>query len=322
MLIRRLLLVLAAAFLFIFSAVPAEAYVVYDSRVIFLRAVTKDMIKILPRAMGLYIFNNQYDFLRGMTFMLRDIHDSPHKNKDLEEIRREAYERLMRDIPYCVEAFKGGDIKLDTTNSNLAGRLGMIAYSILLVKMPAFPDLEYMDKFARTLDAAISENLIDFWLYYDGYGDFHSLGELMERLRQESVPEFRHVRRDKFPVEMREDAFATFRAPKRFEEKIVLTDVDINDVYSSAMNGILDAFVYIWKCSGMDLAHPSYAAPPGTIISRPSRRTTVHGGALGTTTKAAPSEPPPERGPSGEEGPGAPPSGPSERPPGAPGGTE
>jgi hypothetical protein len=38
------------------------------------------------------------------------------------------------------------------------------------------------------------------------------------------------------------------------------------------INNILDTFVYIWKCSGMDLAHPSYAAPPGTVIKRPSRR--------------------------------------------------
>lgn len=158
---RGLLLVLATAILLSISAVPADAYVAYDSRIAFLRVVTKDLMKLLPRAMGLYIFNNQYDFLRGMTFMIRDIERSPHKTKDVEEIRREAYERLMRDIPYCVEAFKGGDIKLDTSNSNLAGRLGMIALSILLVKVPAFPDLEYFEKFRRDMDSALAENLLD-----------------------------------------------------------------------------------------------------------------------------------------------------------------
>ena len=89
--------------------------------------------------------------MRGMTFMTREIQVNPGKCKDLEEIRREAYERLSRDIPYCVEAFKGGEIKLDTAASNVAGRLGMIVYSIMLQKMPAFPDLEYLEKFSMVL---------------------------------------------------------------------------------------------------------------------------------------------------------------------------
>jgi hypothetical protein len=193
----------------------------------------------------------------------------------------------------------------------------MIAYSIILVKSPAFPDLEYLDSFLRAFESAIAENVINVWLYYDGYGDFHSLGELMERLREESMPEFRHVRNLKYPVEMREDPFAMLRGPKKFEERIVVTDVDMNDVYNDAMNGILDAFVYIWKCSGMDLAHPSYAAPPGTIIARQSRRSTVSGGVLSKITRAVPGAAEGPAPPTEEGAPvGAPPS--AERAPGAP----
>ena len=108
--------------------------------------------------------------------------------------------------------------------------------------------------------------------YYDGYGDFHSLGELMERLKPEDMPTFVHLKNDTYAAQMKEETFSVFRAPDKFNRNMILTDVDINDVYSSMINNILDTFVYIWKCSGMDLAHPSYAAPPGTVIKRPSRR--------------------------------------------------
>ena len=63
------------------------------------RSVLKDLEKLLPRAMGYYIYRNQDDFMRGITFMTRQIQTGPAKNKDIEEIRREAYARLMRDIP-------------------------------------------------------------------------------------------------------------------------------------------------------------------------------------------------------------------------------
>lgn len=323
---RRFAHLIAACALVVAVTASANAYVAWDSHVFFLRAVTKDLIKLLPRAMGLYLYENEYDFMRGITFMTRDIRTNPFKLKDLEEIRREAYERLNRDIPYCVEAFKGGDIKLDTSANNLAGRLGMIAYSLILVKMPAFPDLEYLERFSRALDSSIGENLIDIWLFYDGYGDFHSLGELMERLREETVPEFRHARNDKFPVNWREDPFAMFRAPLKFEQRIILTDVDINDVYNQAMNGIMDAFVYIWKCSGMDLAHPSYMAPPGTVITRPSRRRSLTRGILLTTVareRGRPAgigvPPPAEEIPGAGAAPAPAPPAPPERPQGPPG---
>ncbi len=65
-----------------------------------------------------------------------------------------------------------------------------------------------------------------------------------------------------------------------------MTTVDMNDMYNSVVNNILDAYNYMWKCSGMDLAHPSYAAPPGTVITRSSRR-------MGATQEAR------ERRPSG-----------------------
>jgi hypothetical protein len=269
---RMLSRIAATALLIMIAAVPAQAYIPYDTHVMFLDLATKDMLRLLPRAMGSYIYQNRYDFMRGMTFMTREIRVNPGKCKDLEEIRREAYERLSRDIPYCVEAFKGGEIKLDTAASNVAGRLGMIAYSIMLQKMPAFPDLEYLEKFSMFLDEALVENVIPIWLFYDGYGDFHSLGELMERLKPEDMPTFVHLKNDTYAAQMKEETFSVFRAPDKFNKNMIMTDVDINYVYSSMINNILDTFVYIWKCSGMDLAHPSYAAPPGTVIKRPSRR--------------------------------------------------
>lgn len=310
-----------AGLLVIIIASPAPAYIPYDTHKMFLETVTRDLLKLLPRAMGSYIYNSRYDFMRGMTFMTRDIRVNPLKNKDLEEIRREAYARLMRDIPFCAEALKGGELKLDTSATNIAGRLGMIAYSIVLAKMPAFPDVEYLEKFSRTLDEIIVENLIDLWLFYDGYGDFHSLGELMERLTPEDMPNFKHVRNDTYASTMKEDPFVIFRAPDKFDRTMLLTDIDVNYIYNNMINSILDSFVFIWKCSGMDLAHPSYAAPPGTVINRASRRTMLSGGVLsrpaplptaapeatgvegGTEgapeTEAAPTEKGPEAEPSG-----------------------
>jgi hypothetical protein len=269
---RMLSRIAATALLIMIAAVPAQAYIPYDTHVMFLDLATKDMLRLLPRAMGSYIYQNRYDFMRGMTFMTREIRVNPGKCKDLEEIRREAYERLSRDVPYCVEAFKGGEIKLDTAASNVAGRLGMIAYSIMLQKMPAFPDLEYLERFSMFFDEALVENVIPIWLFYDGYGDFHSLGELMERLKPEDMPTFVHLKNDTYAAQMKEETFSVFRAPDKFNRNLIMTDVDINYVYSNMINNILDTFVYIWKCSGMDLAHPSYAAPPGTVIKRPSRR--------------------------------------------------
>ncbi len=64
---------------------PASAYIPYDTHKMFLETVTRDILKLLPRAMGDYIYQNRYDFLRGMTFMTRDVRVDL-KNKDLEEI--------------------------------------------------------------------------------------------------------------------------------------------------------------------------------------------------------------------------------------------
>lgn len=303
---RRLLQSILIVSLTLAAAFPAMGYVAWENHVLFAQTVTKDVVKLLPRAMGSFIYQNEYDFMRGITFMRRNVMTNPGKQLDMEEVREQAFARLSRDIPYCVEALKGGEIKLDTSAGNVAGRLGMIAYSILVNKAPAFPDLEYLRKFSRAFDSAIGESVIDVWVYYDGYGDFHSLGELLERLRQEGMPTLRHVRNDKYPLRMREDPFAMFRAPSKFNKKLVLTDVDVNDIYSRAINCIIDTYVYIWKCSGMDLAHPSYAPPPGTIVSRPSRRRTVQGGVLTRTMPAAKEE--------GGAGAAAPPEG--ERPPG------
>lgn len=284
---RKIYLAMAAGLLIFLTAVPVHAYVAYESHLVFLNAVTKDLMKLLPRAMGKFIFENRYDYYRGMTFMTRDVWNGRYKYKDLEEIRREAFARLSRDVPYCVEAFKGGDIKLDTAPGNVAGRLGMIAYSIMLAKMPDFPDLKYLEAFSRTFDQLIGENLIDVWVYYDGYGDFNSLGELMERFKDGSIPDFRYVRDNDFVLNYREDVFAMLRIPQKFQAQMLLDDAQINFMYNEMINGILDAYLFIWKCSGMDLAHPSYAAPPGTIIHKPTRRRVVTGGALKAMMQAA-----------------------------------
>ncbi|MBI4961806.1 MAG: hypothetical protein HY913_00880 [Desulfomonile tiedjei] len=285
---RRFLLLFVACALIVAVALPAQGYVAYHTHVSFVESLTKDILKLMPRSMGSYIFQNRWDYERGMTFMTRDIRSSPGKMKDLEEIRREAYARLMRDIPYCVQALKGGDIKLDTSSANLSGRLGMIAYSIILLKMPEFPDLEYLERFSMLLDELIADSQVDVFVYYDGYGDFNSLGELMERFKPFDVPAFRHVKNDLYAATMKEDVFAIFRAPNKFNRQIVLTDQDVNDIYSNIVNDIVDTYTYIWKCSGMDLQHPSYSAPPGTVIARPSRRKIISGGVLSRPPLPAP----------------------------------
>jgi len=306
--LRRALLFILPVFMGLMCLAPAaQSYMRYETHVDFVMQFNKDIVKVLPRAMGAYLYQNRYDFTRGMTFMMRDVLNGPAKLKDIEEIRREAFARLSRDIPYCVAAFKEGEIKLDTSASNLAGRLGMIAMSIILVKMPAMPDLEYLEHFSRTFQEVLAEGLIDIWVYYDGYGDFKSLGELLERLQEEGMPELRHIRNDKYPMQMREDPYAMFRAPPKFNRKIVFTNVDLNEFYSTMINCTADALMYIWKCSGMDLAHPSYAAPPGTIVSRISRRREVRGGVL-TSTALTRRVPPPAEAPgaveeAGEEAP-------------------
>jgi hypothetical protein len=277
---RALKKLLPAVALSILASVSAYAYVPYDTHVRFFESITKDVLRLIPRAMGLYIYQNRYDFLRGMTFMDRDVMSNPGKILDLEEVRSQAYARLMRDIPYCVQAFKGGDIKLDTSQNNLAGRLGMIGNSIVLTKTPEFPDLKYLERFSRALDELISDNVIDIWVFYDGYADYNSLGELMETLRTDKTPTLRHVRNPYYNAEMREDMYAIFRAPDKFNRLLIFTNRDVNNIYSDMINSIADAYTYIWKHSGMDLQHPSYAAPPGTIIERPSRRRLLTGGAV------------------------------------------
>jgi hypothetical protein len=283
---RRLLFLAPAALCIVMMTLPAYGYVAYDTHLRFLEFVTKDVMRLIPRAMGSYMYQNRSDFLRGMTFMTRDIMGNPRKIKDMEEVRREAYARLMRDIPYCVEAFKGGEIKLDTSHTNLAGRLGMIGYSIILLKMPEFPDLIYLEKFSRSLDELVSDNVIDVWVFYDGYGDYNCLGELMEMLKSTDIPGFKHVRNRNYNATMREDMYAFFRAPEQFDKQIVLSNRQINDIYSDMVNSVADAFVYIWKTSGMDLSHPSYAAPPGTVIDRPSRRRILVGGTVQKPARA------------------------------------
>jgi hypothetical protein len=284
--------------LFLAAANPAKAYVPYDTHVFFLETAVKDFIRFIPRSMAQYIYQNRYDFLRGMTFMTRDIRFSPAKLKDIEEIRREAFARLSRDIPYCVEALKGGDLKLDTAPANLAGRLGMIAYSIILLKLPDYPDVEFLEKFTMAFEEIIFEGTIDLWVFYDGYGDFKCLGELLERLKKTNVPDFVPVRNDLYEAFMREDTFAILRAPYKFNKNMVVTNIDCNRIYADMLNDIADAFMYIWKCSGMDLAHPSYAAPPGTMISRKKRGTmSWSAGALSTPIQAEPiAAPPPDSG--------------------------
>lgn len=261
------------------GASAGNQYAYYMS-IQFMDALVGDLVKLIPRAMGSYIYQNRYDFTRGYTFMKRNVMSNPFKQIDLEEVRRNTYARLMRDIPYCIQAFEGGDIKLDTSASNLAGRLGMIAYSISLLKVPPTPGLEYLEKVYATVESAIADSQLDVFLYYDGYADFNSLGELMERLQPEGMPTLIHVRNDRYPGTMKEDIFAMFRPPPKFEQALVLTDTDINRIYSSTINSIADVFVFIWKTSCMNLAHPSYAAPPGTVIKRDSRRTSLSAGVL------------------------------------------
>ncbi|MEW6114506.1 MAG: hypothetical protein AB1664_20395 [Thermodesulfobacteriota bacterium] len=275
--LRRLLPILQVLAILAIATMPAQAYVAYHSHETFLQVVTKDIVKLLPRAMSSYIFENRYDFMRGMTFINRDVLINPGKMRDLEEIRKDAFHRLSRDIPYCVQAFKEGEIKLDTSHNNLAGRLGMVAYSIILADMPDLPDLEYLERFSRSLDSLVGAHGMDVWVYYDGYGDFHSLGELLERFRPGPMPQFRHARNELFPIRMRHDTFASLRAPEKFDIHMTFNDMDVNTIYTKMINDILDAFTYIWKCSGMDLAHPSYAAPPGTVIQRRTLRRTVAG---------------------------------------------
>ena len=135
---RRLKKLLPIGLLLLITVCPAHSQQVpYESNVLFMNTVAADLVKLLPRAMGSFLYQNRVGFARGMTFVERSIRVYPLKMKDLEELRGTAYARLMRDIPYCVQAFKGGDIKMDTSPSNLAARLGMISYWIFLQKLPA-----------------------------------------------------------------------------------------------------------------------------------------------------------------------------------------
>lgn len=278
--VRRLMLLLPALVLVFTASIPAWGYVAWETRLRFMEHMTKDFMRLVPRSMGKYIYQNRYDFFRGMTFMNRNIMSNPRKQKDMEEIRRGAYARLMRDIPYCVQAFKGGDIKLDTHPNNLSGRLGMIAYSVMLQKIPEFPDLYYLEKFTRSMEDLISDNGIDVWVFYDGYADFNSLGELMETLKMDGTPTLRYIRDRNFNAKMKEDMYSVFRAPDQYFTHLMFTNRQMNNIYSNMINSIADTLVYIWKKSGMDLAHPSYCAPPGTIINRPSRRSILAGGSV------------------------------------------
>ena len=70
---RMLSRIAAIALLIMIASVPAQAYIPYDTHVSFLDLATKDMLRLLPRAMGSYIYQNRYDFMRGMTFMTREI---------------------------------------------------------------------------------------------------------------------------------------------------------------------------------------------------------------------------------------------------------
>jgi hypothetical protein len=302
MLFSRLLKSMIPLILVLGITSPSWSQMSYENHERFLNVLTKDLVRLMPRSMAAYIFQNRQGYMRGTTAMTRDIQYNPLKLKDLEEIRREAYERLSRDIPYCIEAFRGGEIKLDTSSDNLAGRLGMIAYSVMLLKMPTLPDVEFLESFSRTFYQAIGDNIISVWLFYDGYGDFHSLGELMERLKPEGMPEFLHARNQEYPTKYQADKFAALRSPDKFLTRFLFTDLDLNNMYNAMVNDILDVYVFIWKCSGMDLAHPSYAAPPGTIIKRSTRRKETKAGLF-----ARLGPPPVETGGSKGEGqPGAP----------------
>ena len=277
---RRLMHLLPVLVLVFTTSVPAWGYVAWDTRVRFFENVTWDFIRLIPRSMGKYIYQNRFDFFRGMTFMNRNIMSSSKKILDMEEVRKDAYARLMRDIPYCIEAFKGGEIKLDTHANNLSGRLGMIAYSIILQKTPEFPDLYYLERFTRSMEELVTDNVIDVWVFYDGYGDYNSLGELMETLKSANAPTLKYVRDSTYNAKMKEDMYSIFRAPEQFTPHLVLSNRQVNNIYSNMINSIADTFVYIWKKSGMDLAHPSYSAPPGTIIDRRSRRSILAGGSV------------------------------------------
>ncbi len=261
-------LMITAVFFALATPDAQAAYRNYDLHAAFLQTLVKDVVKLLPRAMAYYIYQNDYDFFRGSTFMLRNMENGPRKLKDPEEIRREAYARLLVDIPYVVEAFNGGEIKQDSSHANIASRLGMIAFSIYLLKLPDTPDLVYLRWLRTSFEALIVENSIDLRVYYDGYQDFLSLGELMERLQPEFTATLIMRENNEYAAQMREDPFSMFRPPERMKKHIILTDVEANRIYGAAVNGILDAYVYIWKCSGMDLAHPSYSAPPYTMIYR------------------------------------------------------
>ncbi len=280
-LIKSLVIVAAIP---VFASFAFGQQVPYETNVSFSETVAADLVKLLPRAMGKFLFENRVGFARGQTFINRSVRVYPLKMRDLQEIRKRAFANLMRDIPYCVEALKGGDIKLDSSSSNVAARLGMISYWIFLQKMPAFPDPEYLEKFNLQFERLIAYNYVDIWLFYDGYGDFNSLGALMERFKEQGMPTFHHVVNQEYTVRMRGDTYSMYRAPSKFKRNMLLTNVDIGKLYNEAMNCVLDAYLYIWKASGMDLAHPSYPIPPGTHISRPSMRRTIHGGTLAKIT--------------------------------------
>ena len=275
--LKRVTRVAAIIIVLVAVTLPAQGQEAYDDEVRFMEVLAKDVIMLLPRAMGRFIYENRYDFYRGMTFTFRDLRSDQLKLRELEELKRQAFARLSRDIPYCVEAFKGGEFKLDTSPGNLSGRLGMIAYSTMLQNLPPFPDLEYFNNFYMQFEQLLGANIIDVWVYYDGYGDFNSLGEVMERLRPKGLPELTLRRNPYYPVKMKEDTFSMFRPPNKHDAFLLLTDVELNDMYNEIINDIADVYVYIWKCSGMDLSHPSYSAPPGTTISRPSRRRQIRG---------------------------------------------
>jgi len=261
-------LIVIAVLAILTASYPVDGYIDYDLHVVFLQTLTKDAGKLLPRAMDYYIYQNDYDFFRGITFMLRNIEEGPRKLKDPEEIRREAYARLLVDIPYCISALSSGEIKQDTSHANIASRLGMIAFSIYLLKLPDTPDLVYSKRFRTAFERLIVENGIDVKVYYDGYQDFLSLGELMERLQPEFTVTLASQKNKEYVTQMKEDPFSMFRPPEQMEKHIIMTDLEVNRIYGATINGILDAYVYIWKCSGMDLAHPSYTAPPYTLIYR------------------------------------------------------
>ncbi len=53
---RMLSRIAVTALLVMIAAVPAQAYIPYDTHVMFLDMATKDMLRLLPRAMGSYIY--------------------------------------------------------------------------------------------------------------------------------------------------------------------------------------------------------------------------------------------------------------------------